>query len=539
MTGNNSNKLNIEISNSKNKSKLKIGKLIEGIIKERNDINAIDIEYKNLVSQYDINYAMYLNKKKILQLLKTKNIKSNRECKKTGHKRTKSDIQYYKFNFINIDAKNNKGIIVKNIVNNNASKKSFNNYYNIDNNNSVIDNARNSEKEFFSNSYKPVNNPELTKISEDSLSFNNNNVIWSENTNNSNIINNNINYFKEFEYNFLKDGFSEHYQKLENKVKTNKSNKDINIEAMVSSNNNIISVFKSYNNHLDCVRTFNLINNKTYITTSDDNTLKVTNYLKNNTKTYRLFKNKIISSNNYKNNIIFGDNIGNIYKYYFENDTENIILKGHYNLNNNNNSNYLYPVWEINNHKSNVLVNNYNSLYFIKNQDIDTITKIAIRSATTAILFNNNNIVYSVSNKIFSHDLNSIANKKHASLSSTKNYISKLLNLNNINNLLIAGNNTGNIEVYDNRTLSNPFYAWKGHTDEVTSFINYSDNYLFGTTSHDGNIRFWDIRNFKCIFDAHLGIYKSNEGLLCSDNYKNYGGCGNSAGNIKLFKLNK
>lgn len=49
------------------------------------------------------------------------------------------------------------------------------------------------------------------------------------------------------------------------------------------------------------------------------------------------------------------------------------------------------------------------------------------------------------------------------------------------------------------------------HTDAVTSITFAAKSYEFSSCSHDGNVRAWDIRKFKCLVDIPTHRKKYDE----------------------------
>ena len=53
------------------------------------------------------------------------------------------------------------------------------------------------------------------------------------------------------------------------------------------------------------------------------------------------------------------------------------------------------------------------------------------------------------------------------------------------------------------------------HSDSVTSVIFRGEGYELVSCAHDGNLRFWDLRKYKCISDLTVHLRKYDEGALC------------------------
>lgn len=71
-------------------------------------------------------------------------------------------------------------------------------------------------------------------------------------------------------------------------------------------------------------------------------------------------------------------------------------------------------------------------------------------------------------------------------------------------NLIITGHESRNVKVYDRRKAGkiNEFVA---HSDSVTGIcVDHLSHHLF-TCGHDGNVRVWDIRTYKCLNDLKVG----------------------------------
>jgi WD40 repeat protein len=53
---------------------------------------------------------------------------------------------------------------------------------------------------------------------------------------------------------------------------------------------------------------------------------------------------------------------------------------------------------------------------------------------------------------------------------------------------------------------------------------------------HDGNLRFWDLRKYKCISDVAVHVRKYDEGALClAENGEGLFAVGGADGLVKLF----
>jgi len=54
--------------------------------------------------------------------------------------------------------------------------------------------------------------------------------------------------------------------------------------------------------------------------------------------------------------------------------------------------------------------------------------------------------------------------------------------------------------------------------------------------SHDGNIRFWDLRKYKCISDVGVHMRKYDEGALCLGYSEGTLAVGGADGLVKLLQ---
>jgi striatin 1/3/4 len=53
------------------------------------------------------------------------------------------------------------------------------------------------------------------------------------------------------------------------------------------------------------------------------------------------------------------------------------------------------------------------------------------------------------------------------------------------------------------------------HTDSVTSLTFQAKSYEFSSSSHDGSLRAWDIRKFKCLSHVPIHCRKYDEAANC------------------------
>ena len=89
-------------------------------------------------------------------------------------------------------------------------------------------------------------------------------------------------------------------------------------------------------------------------------------------------------------------------------------------------------------------------------------------------------------------------------------------------NMIISGNEDQTIRQFDfksNRLINTII----GHTDGVTGLCLNSDESLIVSSSHDGSMRVWDMRNFKCHQELSLGLKKFDESInnvAISENYQ-------------------
>jgi len=53
------------------------------------------------------------------------------------------------------------------------------------------------------------------------------------------------------------------------------------------------------------------------------------------------------------------------------------------------------------------------------------------------------------------------------------------------------------------------------HSDSVTSVLFNSEGFELISCGHDGNLRFWDLRKYKCVNDVAINMKKYDENILC------------------------
>jgi striatin 1/3/4 len=53
------------------------------------------------------------------------------------------------------------------------------------------------------------------------------------------------------------------------------------------------------------------------------------------------------------------------------------------------------------------------------------------------------------------------------------------------------------------------------HTNSVTSLTFQAKSYEFSSSSHDGSVRAWDIRKFKCLSHVPIHCQKYDEAANC------------------------
>lgn len=116
----------------------------------------------------------------------------------------------------------------------------------------------------------------------------------------------------------------------------------------------------------------------------------------------------------------------------------------------------------------------------------------------------------------------------------------------NIHNILVTGHENKYIRFFDVRDSNNNnnnkiIKSIIGHTDSISSLEFGINEYELITASHDGSIRYWDIRNFNLLHDVTCHKRKSNEGVLnmvVNKTLKSVFSCG-ADGLIKGFKMFK
>lgn len=61
------------------------------------------------------------------------------------------------------------------------------------------------------------------------------------------------------------------------------------------------------------------------------------------------------------------------------------------------------------------------------------------------------------------------------------------------------------------------------HSDSVTGIsLNHKSPYEIFTCSHDGTVRIWDLRQYRCLADANVYMKKYDEGALCVEYADSY-----------------
>ena len=53
------------------------------------------------------------------------------------------------------------------------------------------------------------------------------------------------------------------------------------------------------------------------------------------------------------------------------------------------------------------------------------------------------------------------------------------------------------------------------HGDSVTGIQFGREHFEFLSTGHDGSLRVWDLRKYRCISDTVIHLKKYDEGALC------------------------
>jgi len=53
------------------------------------------------------------------------------------------------------------------------------------------------------------------------------------------------------------------------------------------------------------------------------------------------------------------------------------------------------------------------------------------------------------------------------------------------------------------------------HSDGVTGVQFGGDSFELLSTSHDGSLRVWDLRKYRCVSDTVIHLKKYDEGALC------------------------
>lgn len=86
-------------------------------------------------------------------------------------------------------------------------------------------------------------------------------------------------------------------------------------------------------------------------------------------------------------------------------------------------------------------------------------------------------------------------------------------------NLIFVGHESRNVRMHDVRK-SYQIHEFVAHSDSVTGICyDPMTNQLF-TSGHDGNIRIWDIRTFKCLSDLKANRKKYDESIFNIDLYR-------------------
>ena len=74
------------------------------------------------------------------------------------------------------------------------------------------------------------------------------------------------------------------------------------------------------------------------------------------------------------------------------------------------------------------------------------------------------------------------------------------------------------------------------HSDSVTGIQFGGDNFELLSTGHDGSLRIWDLRKYRCVSDMVLHLKKYDEGALCiSSSGEGQMAVGGADGCIKLL----
>ena len=53
---------------------------------------------------------------------------------------------------------------------------------------------------------------------------------------------------------------------------------------------------------------------------------------------------------------------------------------------------------------------------------------------------------------------------------------------------------------------------------------------------HDGNLRFWDLRKYKCVSDVPVHMKKYDEGALCMTQWEGWLAVGGADATVKLLQ---
>jgi WD40 repeat protein len=77
-----------------------------------------------------------------------------------------------------------------------------------------------------------------------------------------------------------------------------------------------------------------------------------------------------------------------------------------------------------------------------------------------------------------------------------------------------------------------------GHSDSVSSLCFRPEGFELVTCGHDGNLRIWDLRTYKCITDIACHMKKYDESVLCLSHNKEEAllAAGGADGLIKLLQ---
>lgn len=62
------------------------------------------------------------------------------------------------------------------------------------------------------------------------------------------------------------------------------------------------------------------------------------------------------------------------------------------------------------------------------------------------------------------------------------------------------------------------------------------DGFELLSGSHDGNLRVWDLRKYKCVSDLPIHLRKYDEGVLCLALQENVLAVGGADGLVKVYQ---